>query len=88
MSEPDTLRAVAKQVKGVHGRDGLAAEVCEAADEIERLKGAARDMVTAWESLPGNTHHSVSRAQRWIVEDMKPAVDKLRAALNLEVPKC
>jgi len=46
-------------------------------DAVEALEG----MVAAWEATKsGNT--TVREIQRWLVEDMKPAIDKARAALR------
>lgn len=52
------------------------------AEEVGRLKvelhKAHRNFIDAWEALPGGQDHSVKRIERWLIEDMKPAVDRAR----------
>jgi len=46
------------------------------------VREALRNVIMAWEATkPGNT--TTREIQRWLVEDMKPAVDAARAALSL-----
>jgi hypothetical protein len=40
-----------------------------------------RKVVKAWEALPGNQSYSRIVVQSWLIKDMKPAIDKARAAL-------
>jgi hypothetical protein len=42
---------------------------------------AARDMIKAWESLPGPNNYSASDIQHWITRQLKPGIDGLRYAL-------
>ncbi len=62
-----------------------------AADEIDRLTSeiasltarceVLRGVVAAWEMLPSG-HYGASQIDRWLREDMKPAIDAARAALQ------
>jgi len=51
-------------------------------DQENDLKAAANDLLLdevleAWDSLPmGN--HSIARMQRWLIDDMAPAMMKIR----------
>ena len=42
----------------------------------------AKEVVAAWESLKGGRNYSPSEIQDWLVEDMKPMMDKLRKKIN------
>jgi hypothetical protein len=46
------------------------------------VRKAAKNLVKAWESLPGNVHYKPGQVQKWLMEDMKPAIDELREALK------
>ena len=46
-----------------------------------RERDALVGMVKAWEQLSGG-HHSVNAIQAWLINDMKPAIDKCREALQ------
>ncbi len=39
------------------------------------------DVIRAWEALPGGRNHSRQVIQDWLVQDMKPMVDRMRAEL-------
>ena len=39
---------------------------------------ALENIIVAWESLEGNTSYSPAEIQRWLIEDMKPAIDDVR----------
>jgi len=43
-------------------------------------EGALRGLVSAWEVLGGG-NYGPSRIQRWLIDDMKPAIDDARAML-------
>jgi len=42
----------------------------------------AKEVIDAWESLQGNQNYSPSAIDRWLNEDMKPVMDKLRNKLK------
>lgn len=46
------------------------------------LQALLDEVVTAWEALPGG-EQSVRAVERWLASDMKPVIDKLRAARSL-----
>lgn len=57
--------------------------------EVNRAAGASipmivtealRNLISAWEKLPPGNYRP-HEVQRWLKEDMKPAVDEARAAL-------
>lgn len=51
--------------------------------EAEAERDAAhRNFIDAWEALPGGQNYSGHRIERWLIEDMKPAVDRARAGLT------
>jgi hypothetical protein len=39
-------------------------------------------LVRAWETLPGGKQQPVRAVERWLSDDMKPAVDEARALLS------
>lgn len=45
------------------------------------VREALAGVVSAWETLSGG-HHSVRAVQKWLVEQMKPAIDNARLALS------
>ena len=46
------------------------------------MEKEARDVIKAWESLSEGSY-GIKTIQRWILYDMKPAIDNLRIALGL-----
>ena len=42
----------------------------------------AKEMVLAWESLEGNRDYSPKEIERWLINDMKPVIDKFRAKIK------
>ena len=52
----------------------------EIAEERDRLRTQLQNVITAWEALPGG-HYSPGRIERWLVDDMKPAIDTARASI-------
>lgn len=62
----------------------LLAEVKRQAEEIERLRDALAYVVRAWESVPGGGMVHVNVIQRWLVKNMKPAIDSTREALEVQ----
>ena len=42
----------------------------------------AKEMVAAWESLDGDRNYSPKNIERWLINDMKPVIDKFRAKIN------
>jgi hypothetical protein len=75
--DPGALRA---KVAGYFGMS--AEEQAAALDEIDQLRAALRELVEAWESLPGPKRYSYERIQGWLVHDMAPMVKRARAALG------
>lgn len=51
-----------------------------AESRVASLEATLQQLVSAWEVLPGG-HYSTEIIQKWLVEQMKPAIDKVRAAL-------
>ena len=45
------------------------------------LKKAATKLINAWESLDSG-NHSIHSIQHWLVDEMKPAMDDLRKAIQ------
>lgn len=42
----------------------------------------AQDVIKAWESLPGNKNYTPKEIQKWLVENMSPAINALRVKLK------
>jgi hypothetical protein len=68
--------------------DNLNWNVSDAMMEIATLRATIADlvkalveMVEAWEELPGGLQQPVRMVERWLIVDMKPAIDGARAAL-------
>ena len=40
------------------------------------------ELIAAWEALPGGGQQSVWDVERWLANDMKPAIDKARAMIT------
>lgn len=38
----------------------------------------AKEIIAAWDKLPGGRNYSTREVQRWIIEDMAPAINSLR----------
>jgi len=55
----------------------------ELAAEMSKLHSALSAVVTAWESTPSG-YTTGREIQRWIVEDMKPAIDGARDVLAVK----
>lgn len=45
-----------------------------------------KDLIDAWESLPGGETYSSIEVGRWLERKMKPAFDKARRHLGLTIP--
>lgn len=43
---------------------------------------AAKDVITAWETLPGGRHYSPKEIDDWLRHDMAPAIGELREKLK------
>ena len=43
------------------------------------------NVVKAWESLPGDSEYSAEDVEHWLAKKMKPAIDKIRVHLNLNL---
>ncbi len=50
---------------------------------MKKLEKTAKEIIKAWESLEGDKRYSPHQIQKWLIEDMKPAIDKLRKELKL-----
>lgn len=46
------------------------------------MKKEVKKLIEAWESLEGDKHHSSKDIERWLIKDMKPAIDALRKKLK------
>lgn len=53
----------------------------ETTNMSKKLKQSAENLIKAWESLSGG-NHSPRIIGRWLLDDMKPAIDELREALK------
>jgi hypothetical protein len=42
----------------------------------------AKDIIKAWEKLPGGKRYSVREVQNWLIHIMSPAINKLRKKLK------
>jgi hypothetical protein len=73
--------ALYSQIERLHAeRDEWKTLNSQRVDEIERLRGIVAEILTAWGALPeGN--HPPRRVERWLREDMHPAINRGRAAL-------
>ena len=49
--------------------------------EREKLIGVLEATKEAWESLEGNKCYSPTRIEKWLIENMKPVIDNIRAIL-------
>lgn len=47
---------------------------------------ALNDLIDAWEALRGGRQVSKRDVERWLQEDMKPAIDAGRAVLGRPLP--
>ena len=53
---------------------------------MNRYESIIHQLIDAWEATkPGHT--TGEELQRWLVEDMKPAIDAARKQVGREVPK-
>jgi hypothetical protein len=43
-----------------------------------------RNVIRAWEKLPGGQNYDARRVERWLRDDMKPAIDGAREHLGLQ----
>lgn len=48
----------------------------------ERMREALDSIVKAWESLPGGQRYRARDVERWLIGQMKQAIDEARAALQ------
>ena len=74
------LDVVVENWRSLHREAKMRAEAAEArasAFEVE-----ARNLIAAWESLPGGANYSTSTIQNWLWGPMKAAFDRARAALS------
>lgn len=69
------------------------ADICRLTEERDQLNAVAEEqrramagMVEGWERL-SEGHHSGRVIQRWLVDDMKPAIDAVRLVINKEVDR-
>jgi hypothetical protein len=46
------------------------------------LRKEVKKLIEAWESLEGNKNYSPKDIERWLIKDMKPAIDSLRKKLK------
>ncbi len=42
----------------------------------------AKEVVKAWESLKGGRHYHPTTIQNWLINDMKPVIEKLRKKIK------
>jgi hypothetical protein len=49
---------------------------------IEQLETLCREIVAAWESLPGGRNYSPREVEAWLADRMKPQIDAIRAELE------
>ena len=71
LRQPSTVEKDMQEVMRVNNEPGAMTE-----------RTALHRVIRAWESLPGGRDYHPADIQRWLVEDMKPAMDAARAALK------
>lgn len=54
--------------------------------ERDRPRDALTGVVIGWEALAGGRDYSPREIEQWLIEYMKPAIDKARAALKGDTP--
>lgn len=47
-----------------------------------KYKKALKDIIDAWEALPGNHVYTADEIEDWLSKDMKPVINKARKLLN------
>jgi DICT domain-containing protein len=51
------------------------------------VEGALRNIIRAWEALPGGQSYTDIAVERWLRRDMKPAIDRARRLLGMPTEK-
>ncbi len=46
------------------------------------MKSEVKKLIKAWESLKGDENYTPKEIEKWLVNEMKPAIDKLRKKLK------
>ena len=46
------------------------------------MKKEVKNLIKAWESLEGDKNYTPKEIQKWLIEEMKPAIDKLRETVK------
>ncbi len=46
------------------------------------LRAEVKKLIKAWESLKGDKNYTPKEIEKWLVNEMKPAIDRLRKKLN------
>ena len=44
-------------------------------------------VVKAWNSIAGNPYNSIRATEKWLIEEMKPAIDQCREIIRNEAMK-
>jgi hypothetical protein len=52
----------------------------------DMLAATLNALVDAWEALPGGRNYTQGTINRWLADDMKPAIDIARRVLGRELP--
>jgi hypothetical protein len=47
------------------------------------VEEALRNIIEAWEALPGGRPHADIAVERWLRREMKPAIDRARRLLGI-----
>lgn len=47
---------------------------------------ALREVIDAWDALPGDRNYSRREIQKWLVDDMWPAIEEARRVLERPRP--
>lgn len=50
--------------------------------DVERLRAALSGIVSGWEALPGGRNYMPGEIERWLKDNMKPAIDAARIELS------
>jgi hypothetical protein len=79
MNEYDDMKAEIDRL--TYALSDALMEIANLRATIADLVKALVEMVEAWEELPGGLQQPVRMVERWLIVDMKPAIDGARAAL-------
>jgi len=53
----------------------------------DKAEDVINGMIDAWDAIPGGTHHSADVIQKWLVDDLGPAIARLRVFVGRPTEK-